>query len=67
MAVAQKWLKPGLLDFLQLFIIKFSTNFENLTIVAFMGVNASSVYLQKIKVKKGAFGTPNFFTGNTFK
>ena len=37
MAVAQKWLKPGPLDFLQLFIIKFSTNFEYLTIVSFMG------------------------------
>ena len=40
MTVAQKWLKPGSWDFLHLFFIKFSAFLENLTVVAFMGVDS---------------------------
>ena len=40
MVVAQKWLKPGPWEFLELFIMKFRTYFENLTVVAKIGVDS---------------------------
>ena len=53
MVVAQKRQKPAPWDFLRLFIIKFSSIFENFIVIEFMGFDSWSKNLQKYSIKKG--------------
>ena len=61
MDVAQKWAKPRPQKFLQLFTIVFGSFSENLEILAWKNIHLWYQKGQKNSLKKGVFGTTDFF------